>query len=53
MMMVSGALLQGVLDRITRPDYRAFEAQLRSSGYCKRPVRLRGHVRGLRRVVPP
>jgi hypothetical protein len=37
---LAGALLEGVVDRLTRPDYRAFEAQLRSSGYCARPVRL-------------
>ena len=24
---LSGALLEGVVDRLTRPDYRAFEAQ--------------------------
>jgi hypothetical protein len=42
--MLEGALLDGVLERITRPDYRAFEAQLRSSGYCERPVRLKGSV---------
>jgi hypothetical protein len=41
---LSGALLAGVVDRLTRPDYRAFEAQLRSSGYCARPVRLSGSV---------
>jgi hypothetical protein len=41
---LSGALLDGVLQRITRPDYPAFEAQLRSSGYCSRPVRLQGRV---------
>jgi hypothetical protein len=41
---LAGALLEGVVDRLTRPDYRAFEAQLRSSGYCARPVRLRGLV---------
>ena len=37
-------LLQGVVDRLIRPDYRAFEAQLRSSGYCAQPVRLQGRV---------
>jgi hypothetical protein len=42
--VLEGALLDGVLQRLTRPDYRAFEAQLRSSGYCERPVRLRGSV---------
>jgi hypothetical protein len=41
---LSGALLEAVVDRLTRPDYRAFEAQLRSSGYCARPVRLSGSV---------
>jgi hypothetical protein len=42
--VLEGALLAGVVDRITRPDYPAFEAQLRSSGYCARPVRLQGRV---------
>ena len=32
------------------PGLRALEAQLRSSGYCARPVRLRGHDRDLRRA---
>jgi len=41
---LAGGLLDGVLQRVTRPDYPAFEAQLRSSGYCAQPVRLRGHV---------
>ncbi|MGI9100772.1 MAG: replication initiator [Solirubrobacteraceae bacterium] len=41
---VLDALTQGVVDRLTRPDYERFEAQLRSSGYCAQPVRLRGHV---------
>jgi hypothetical protein len=42
--VLEGALLDGVLERLMRPDYRAFEAQLRSSGYCERPVRLKGRV---------
>jgi hypothetical protein len=42
--LLEDALLAGVIDRMTRPDYPAFEAQLRSSGYCARPVRLQGHV---------
>ena len=42
--VLEGALLDGVIERLTRPDYRAFEAQLRSSGYCSRPVRLQGGV---------
>jgi len=37
-------LLAGVVDRMIRRDYPAFEAQLRSSGYCERPVRLQGRV---------
>ncbi|MGH2943889.1 MAG: replication initiator [Solirubrobacteraceae bacterium] len=41
---LEGALLAGVLDRMVRPDYPAFEAQLRSSGYCAQPVRLKGRV---------
>jgi hypothetical protein len=49
-------LEQAIVARITRPDYRRFEAQLRSSGYCARPVRLRGSVQvcdghGARRQV--
>lgn len=43
-MELAGALLEGVVDRLARPDYGAFEAQLRSSGYCARPVRLRGQI---------
>jgi len=42
--VLEGALLAGVVDRLTSPDYPAFEAQLRSSGYCSRPVRLQGRV---------
>jgi hypothetical protein len=42
--VLEGALLAGVIDRMARPDYPAFEAQLRSSGYCSRPVRLQGHI---------
>ena len=41
---LAGALLDGVIERVTRPDYRAFESQLRSSGFCARPVRLKGSV---------
>jgi hypothetical protein len=37
-------LAGALLDRAARPDYQRFEAQLRTSGYCARPVRLRGHV---------
>jgi hypothetical protein len=42
--VLEGALLAGVVERMTRSDYPAFEAQLRSSGYCTRPVRLQGHI---------
>src|SRR5919112_614222 len=42
--VLEDALLEGVVERLTRPDYPAFEAQLRSSGYCTRPVRLKGRV---------
>jgi replication initiator protein RepSA len=42
--VMDDALLAGVVDRLIRPDYPAFEAQLRSSGYCERPVRLQGRV---------
>jgi hypothetical protein len=33
-----------LLTRAARPDFTKFEAQLRSSNYCARPVRLRGSV---------
>jgi hypothetical protein len=42
--VLSGELLDGVVARMTRPDYPRFEAQLRSSGYCAHPVRLRGRI---------
>jgi hypothetical protein len=42
--VLEGALLAGVVDRLTSPDYAAFEAQLRSSGHCAPPVRLQGRV---------
>ena len=41
---VSPELLDGIIARAARPDFPAFEAQLRSSGYCARPVRLRGTI---------
>lgn len=43
-LLADQALLDGVLARVARPDYRRFEAQLRSSGYCAAPIRLRGVV---------
>src|SRR4051794_10764287 len=41
---LSPELLDGIVARAARPDFPAFEAQLRSSGYCARPVRLRGTI---------
>jgi hypothetical protein len=37
-------LLRELVQRAARPDYGRFEAQLRSSGYCARPVRLVGRI---------
>jgi len=37
-------LAGGLVARAARPDFARFEAQLRSSGYCARPVRLRGQI---------
>jgi replication initiator protein RepSA len=37
-------LARALAERASRPDFARFEAQLRSSSYCARPVRLRGHV---------
>jgi hypothetical protein len=37
-------LLGELAHRAARPDFPRFEAQLRSSGYCARPVRLRGRI---------
>jgi len=44
-MTLSPELLAGLVDRAARPDFPRFEAQLRSSGCCAHPVRLRGEVR--------
>ena len=38
-------LAAGFLARTSRDDFPRFEAQLRSSGYCAHPIRLKGHVR--------
>src|SRR3954464_13455451 len=41
----SGPLLNDVLKRAADPDdWERFERQLRSSGYCRQPIRLRGRV---------
>jgi hypothetical protein len=41
---ITPELLATIAARAGRRDYPRFEAQLRSSGYCARPVRLQGHV---------
>jgi hypothetical protein len=41
---VAPEVLGGLVARAARQDYPRFEAQLRSSGYCARPVRLRGRI---------
>jgi Replication initiator protein, pSAM2 len=40
----SPELLRELAERVARPDFARFEAQLRSSGYCAHPIRLQGHV---------
>jgi hypothetical protein len=52
----SPELLDALALRVGRPDFVRFEGQLRSSGYCARPIRLKGHVdvqdaTGRRRVL--
>src|SRR4051794_39666011 len=43
--MPDGPVLEGVLARAADPDeWERFERQLRSTGFCRRPVRLRGGV---------
>src|SRR3954464_11709022 len=44
MTTVTPELLADLLERAARPDFDAFEAHLRSSGYCARPVLLRGSI---------
>jgi hypothetical protein len=41
---IAPELLHGLIERAARPDFGAFEAQLRSSGNCARPVRLQGTI---------
>jgi hypothetical protein len=42
---LSESVLAGVLDRASDPEHwLRFERQLRSAGYCRRPVRLRGEI---------
>src|SRR4051812_29184592 len=40
----SPELVRELAERAARPDFARFEAQLRSSGYCARPVRLVGQI---------
>jgi hypothetical protein len=37
-------LLDGIMQRASAPGFDRFRSQLRSSGYCARPVRLRGEI---------
>jgi hypothetical protein len=37
-------LLAGIVQRASAPRFERFRSQLRSSGYCARPVRLRGEI---------
>lgn len=37
-------LLASIVQRASAPGFDRFRAQLRSSGYCARPVRLRGEI---------
>ena len=47
-MPVAAPLLNDVLKRAADPDeWERFERQLRSSGYCRQPIRLRGRVDSL------
>ena len=45
-------LVADVLERAADPEeWERFERQLRSTGYCRRPVRLRGRVDHVDRVT--
>src|SRR4051794_23300 len=45
MTAIASPQLEGVLARAADPDaWERFERQLRSNGYCRRPIRLRGRV---------
>jgi hypothetical protein len=43
-MVLAPELVDALVARAGRPDFARLEAQLRSSGYCARPVRLRGQI---------
>jgi hypothetical protein len=47
---LTGELLDGLVQRAAREDFPAFEAQLRSSGNCARPIRLRGTIESCDKV---
>jgi hypothetical protein len=40
----SAEIVRELVQRAARPDFARFEAQLRSSGYCARPIRLQGRI---------
>ena len=42
--MLAGEHVRELAERAARPDFPKLEAQLRSSGYCARPVRLSGRI---------
>jgi len=47
-----GPALEGVLKRAADPDeWELFERQLRSTGYCRQPVRMRGQVDAIDRTT--
>jgi len=41
---IAPELASALVERAARPDFARWEAQLRSSGYCARPVRLQGRI---------
>jgi hypothetical protein len=41
---IDPSLLAGIVERAGKPGFDRFQSQLRSSGCCARPVRLRGEV---------
>jgi hypothetical protein len=43
-LQITPQLAREIADRAARPDFARLDAQLRSSGYCARPVRLQGRV---------
>jgi hypothetical protein len=43
-MELAPGVAEALVARAARPDFARFEAQLRSSGYCARPVRLQGRI---------